>query len=255
MTQEDLETKMKRIVETVDIANVLSEPLTSSIRNLLELAASSMRSEEASVIVADEDGNLSFLVAIGKVADQLHGITIPAGKGIAGFVYSSGQPMVIADAGNEDSFYAEVDKQTGYATQTLLATPLRFKDNVIGVLEFVNRIGSPPYEAFTPLEMDKAALFADSIAALVNAYNLAKGLQELTSHLLGAEGEPAIEEVGAWLRQLRSSDEHKRLISIALLVRQIGALGENEMQLCREVLEAFLKHSRSLDGTGFRSDF
>ena len=58
--------------------------------------------------------------------------------------------MAVADVGQEDSFYAEVDKKTGYETQTILATPLRYNGEVIGVLEFINRIGEPPFEPFTP---------------------------------------------------------------------------------------------------------
>ena len=158
-----LEKKLRRIIETIDVANALTDPLTKSIENLLVLSADSMKSEDASVIIRDGDeGDLKFLTAIGKVAHQLINLKIPSGKGIAGFVFSSGQPMAIADAGQEKSFYAEVDKQTGYSTQTILATPLRYNDEVIGVLEYVNRVGEPPFEAFTPDEMDKAALVCRS---------------------------------------------------------------------------------------------
>ena len=75
------------------------------------------------------------------------------------------------------SFYAEVDKQTGYSTQTILATPLHYNGEVIGVLEYVNRIGEPPFEPFTSDEMDKASLFAEAVASLVNAYESAKLFQ------------------------------------------------------------------------------
>ncbi|MDM7923842.1 MAG: hypothetical protein QUS14_16225, partial [Pyrinomonadaceae bacterium] len=98
--------KLKRLIETVDVANMLTEPLTSSISKLLSVAAAEIDSEEASVLVRDGDqGDLRFLVAIGKVAEQLIDLKVPAGKGIAGFVMSSGQPMAVADVGEEQSFY------------------------------------------------------------------------------------------------------------------------------------------------------
>src|SRR5437867_978804 len=142
----DISDKLQRLVETVDIANLLTSPIIDSIRNLLEMSATSVGSADASVLVRDGSaGDLRFLIAIGSVAEQLSEMKIPAGKGIAGFVVSSGQPMAVADAGGEESFYAEVDKRTGYSTQTILATPLRYDGEVIGVLEYINRRGEPPF--------------------------------------------------------------------------------------------------------------
>lgn len=244
MSNPNLEEKLQTIIETVDVANALTEPLTQSIKNLLDLSAGSMKSEEASVIIRDgDDGDLCFLVAIGKVADQLTGMKIPSGKGVAGFVYSSGQPVVIADVGQEASFYAEVDKQTGYNTQTMLATPLRYNGEIIGVLEYVNRLGEPPYESFTPFEMDKAALFAEAIASLVNAYESARLFRDLGAKMLNENKETDFTVVRDWLKNLRSTSEHREMIDLAIMLREIASRGEAERRLCKEILEAVLKFS------------
>jgi len=116
--------RFRQTIETIDVANLLTEPLTRSIDNLLQTSAAEIASREASVLVRDGDrGDLRFLTAIGEVAQMLYGVKVPAGKGIAGFVFSSGQPMAVADVGEESSFYAEIDRKTGYSTQTILATP------------------------------------------------------------------------------------------------------------------------------------
>lgn len=249
-----LEEKLRRMIETFDVANALTDPLTDSIENLLSLSANSLNSEDASVIIRDGDeGNMKFLTAIGKVADQLAGLKIPAGKGIAGFVLSSGQPMVIGDAGQEKSFYAEVDKQTGYSTQTILATPLRYNDEIIGVLEYINRIGEPPYEAFTPDEMDKAAMFADAIASLVNAYESAKLFRELIRKMLNEDKQGDLAELRDWLRNIRTTHEHREMIDLAFLVREIASRGESERALCKEILEAISQFSKNSSETSFLS--
>lgn len=252
MSHPNLEEKLQTVIETVDVANALTEPLTQSIKNLLNLSAGSMKSEEASVIIRDGDeGDLCFLVAIGKVADRLQGMRIPSGKGIAGFVYSSGQPVVIADVGQEESFYAEVDKQTGYNTQTILATPLRYNGEIIGVLEYVNRLGEPPYDSFTPFEMDKAALFAEAIASLVNAYESARLFRDLGEKMLVEDKETDFTEVRGWLQNLRSTPEHREMLDLAIMVREIATRGEAERRLCREILEAVLKFSDNTSETSF----
>jgi len=250
----DLERKIRATIETVDLSTVLTQPLTDSITNLLKLSAAGMNSEEASVIVRDGD-DLRFMIVIGKVAGQLTGMKFPSGKGIAGFVFSSGQPMAVADVGQEASFYAEVDQKTGYTTQTLLATPLRFGGEVIGVLEYVNRIGDPPYASFTAEEMDKAALYAEAVASLVDAYESASLTEAIGAQMLAAAVTPEQKadfiEVRDWVRALRAGTEHLDMLEIGVLLREIASRGPAERQLCREILEAFTRHVDAKSETEF----
>lgn len=240
----DLPAKLQRLIETIDIANILTEPLTYSIAKLLEISAAEINSEEASVLIRDGDeGDLRFLAAIGKVAEQLINLKVPAGKGIAGFVLSSGQPMAVSDVGEESTFYSEVDKTTGYSTQMILATPLSHKGEVIGVLEYINRRGEPPFEPFTPAEMDRAALFAEAVASLVNAYESAKLFRDLGEKVLSGESIEDIGQLRSWLGGLRDSAEHREMMDLAILMRELANRGEAERVLCRELLESIMRFS------------
>ncbi|HMQ03911.1 MAG TPA: GAF domain-containing protein [Pyrinomonadaceae bacterium] len=246
--------KLQRLVETIDVANVLTEPLTRSLSKLLEISAAELDSDEASVLVRDGDeGDLRFLVAIGEVAEQLLNIRVPAGKGIAGFVMSSGQPMVVSDVGEESSFYSEVDKTTGYSTQMILATPLSHGGEVIGVLEYINRRGDPPYEAFTPAEMDRAALFAEAIASLVNAYESAKLFRDMGEKMLTGSSAGDLSDVREWLRGIRDSQEHRAMMELALMVREIASRGEAEQNICKQLMESVLSYSDAKSETGYLS--
>lgn len=248
----DFEGKLKRLFETIDTANLLTEPLTASIRNFLEVSAADMNSGEASVLIRDgADGDLRFLSAIGEVAEQLSNMTIPAGRGIAGFVLSSGQPMAVADVGEEETFYADIDKETGYSTQTILATPLRHKGEIIGVLEYINRRGSPPYLPFTPDEMDKAAVFADAMASLVSAYESAKLLHGLGDRIVSEDAAADFSLLRKWLSGLRETREHREMMDLAVLLREISSRGEVERKMCRGILEAVLGYSNSKDETTY----
>lgn len=252
--ENSLQENLQFLIETIDVANVLTEPITKSIENLLRISAAAMNSEEASVLIRDGDeGDLRFLSAIGKVADKLLNLKVPAGKGIAGFVLSSGQPMAVADVGEELAFYDEVDKTTGYSTQTILATPLRYNGDVIGVLEYVNRIGDPPFESFTPAEMDNAALFADAISTLVNAYESAKLFRELDKKMLRDVSNNDYAEIRRWLGTLRDSAEHREMMDLAVLLREVAARGDGERQLCRELLESILRFSDTKTETSLLS--
>jgi GAF domain-containing protein len=250
------EAQLRDAISVVDVANSLTSPLTRSIENLLELAAAAMGSDEASVLVRDgNEGGLKFTVAIGEVADKLLNVRIPPGKGIAGFVFSSGQPMAIADVAQEETFYAEVDRATGYSTQTILATPLRVGSEIVGVLEFVNRLGDPPYKPFTPDEMDQAAHFADAIATLVDAHETAGLIESLFERSVktGAEGRETGSRLRQWLRTVRSAPEHRDLMQMAVSLRDIANRGDAERELCRDVLDALARYTekRSASSTSY----
>lgn len=244
--------RVRRLIETMDIASILTEPLTRSIEDLLRVSAADVNSVEASVLIRDGgEGDLRFLAAIGEVADQLQDVKVPSGKGIAGFVFSSGQPMAVSDVGEEASFYDEVDKKTGFSTQSILATPLRHKGEIIGVLEYINRPGEPPFEPFTPEEMDKAGLFAEAIASLVNAYESAKLFKTFSEKIVEKESPEHYAEMRDWLFGLRDSDEHREMMDLAVLLREISGRGEAERNLCRSILETVLRYSDEKGETSF----
>jgi signal transduction protein with GAF and PtsI domain len=251
---ENLNKKLRRLIETIDIANLLTEPLTISIREILRVSALEIGAREASVLIRDGvEGDLRFLVATGEVASKLLNLKIPAGKGIAGFVMSSGQPMAVSNVEEEATFYAEVDRETGYSTEMILATPLRHNGEMIGVLEYINRSGKGTHKPFTPDEMDKAALFSDAIASLVNAYESAKLFRDLGEKIVGTDEDMDIGSVRTWLGDLRNSAEHREMMDLAVLIREIASRGDSERVLCREVLESILRFSEGRSDTSFLS--
>lgn len=249
-----LEAHLRSAVRAVEVADLLTVPLTHSIENLLQLAAQSLNADAASVLVREgSEGGLKFLVAIGRVADKLMNIKIPPGRGVVGFVFASGQPMAV-DVSQDPNFYPEVDSATGYRTLTTLATPLRVGGEALGVLQFVNRPGwenlpeGTPLEAFTPEDMERAAYFADAIAALVDAHEtagLVETLFELSVRSAAKDegGEETGRAVRKWLKEVRTAPEHKDLMALAISLRDIANRGDAERQLCREILETLARYT------------
>ncbi|HVG38313.1 MAG TPA: GAF domain-containing protein [Pyrinomonadaceae bacterium] len=239
--------QIRDVVDTFETAHTLTSPLLDSIESLLRLSAHAVGSDEASVITRDgKRGGLKFLVALGYFAPHLKKMRIPPGKGVAGFVFTTGQPLAVADVSQEESFYSAVDQQTGHSTRTMLATPLRLGEETIGVLEFVNRSGPQPFDPFTPEEMDRAATFADTIALLVDAHEKADLLESLLAFGLKQTGHRPPQKIDwhQWLNRLRAAPEHKELLSLALALRDIASQGEDERKLCRDMLAALSQWTR-----------
>lgn len=249
-TDTDSNNALRRLIETIDIATMVSAPITRALTSLLETSAAELGASEASVLIrANDEGDLKFLSATGSVADQLFQMNVPAGKGIAGFVFSSGQPLVVSDVEETESFYAEIDKSTGYSTQMVLATPLSEEGEIVGVLEYINRNGVPPYKPFTPEEMDKAAFYATAISSLVKAYESAKLFCELSDKVLKTGDETESSELRSWLANLRDASDYRDMLELAVLLREVANKGEAERALTKDILESILRFSEAKDQT------
>lgn len=242
--------QLREVFDAIDVSDSLTTPLKTAIDRLLQLAAEAVGSEHASVLVRDgNEGGLRFLTAISDVKEQLLKLRIPPGKGIAGLVFSSGQPMAVSDVSNEGSFWSEADESTGFKTITLLATPLRTGNEMVGVLEFVNRRGEPPYPPYTPEEMDHAAYFADAIARIVDACEIAELVESIfdrsmKSMISGAEGsEESAEDLREWINSLVSAPEHRDMGILWISLREIWK-GEAERQLCLDLLETLGRYTQ-----------
>ena len=94
-------------------------------------------------------------------------IRIPTGHGIAGSVFTTGKTENIANASEDPRFNPEIDRRTGYHTQSILAIPVVNKAGKrIGVTQVLNKRGGP----FTAKDESRLrALTAQMAIALENA--------------------------------------------------------------------------------------
>src|SRR2546421_326738 len=244
--------KIQAAVDSINLADSLAAPIRQAIDDVLQIAAETVGSADASVLIRDgRDGGLRFLVAVSELEEALLKIRIPPGKGIAGLVFSSGQPMAVSDVSSEGSFWSGADEAVGFKTVTLLATPLRSGNETIGVLEFVNRPGEPPYPPFTPEEMDDAARFADTIARLVDSYELALLVEALFTHSLKTRGEAADgNELTQWLKTVDAAPEHRDLLLLGVGLRDIISRGEAEREMCRDILDTLARFTEKRSSSG-----
>jgi len=242
--------KIRDFVQRIDLSKSLSAPVRQAIDDLLKIAKETVNSADASVLVRDgRDGGLRFLCAVSELEEALLKIRIPPGKGIAGLVFSGGQPMAVNDVSEEGSFWSGADEAVGFKTVTLLATPLRSGNETIGVLEFVNRPGVPPYGSFTPEEMDDAARFADAIARLVDSYELALLVESLFTHTLRTGGDTG-DETAEWLNTLDAAPEHRDLLLLGMRLRDVVSKGDAEREMLRDILETLARFADKRSSSG-----
>jgi GAF domain-containing protein len=252
--KKSLSARMSEVVNRIDVSNSLTVPLRRAIDDLLLLAAETVNAAVASVLVRDGDeGGLKFLTATSGVSEELLALRLPPGAGIAGLVFSTTQPMAVGDVSQEGSFWSEADRRTGFKTITLLATPLRAAGEMVGVLEFVNRPGDPPYPSFTPAEMDNGSRFADAIARLVDAYEIAQLVESLFDHSVKDSlqmSAPGAREsdLRQWLEQIPAAAGHRDLVMLWVSLRDIAGRGGAEREFCRDLLELIARFVKRRSG-------
>ena len=67
------------------------------------------------------------------------------GIGIAGTVAETGETLNVHDAYKDPRFNSTIDEQTGYTTRNILCMPICIRDQVIGVVQMINKIGGPVF--------------------------------------------------------------------------------------------------------------
>lgn len=127
-------------------------------------AAIVLEAQAASIALHDPVGDrLVFVAAAGPAAGGVVGLGIDASAGIAGYAFSTGQPLAVADVTRDPRFDRTVAEATGYVPRSLLATPLIDDQGVVGVLEVLDRRDG----TFTLHDLDVAATLAYEITLVV----------------------------------------------------------------------------------------
>lgn len=134
--------KGARHFETVfNIARRISgmESLDQLLYALVDMTSAEIDCDRSTFFLYDPDTNDLFSRAAQGLRSRE--IRISANDGIAGAVFKSGTPIVVADAAKEPRFDALVDQQTGYTTRNLMSVPLKNdKGEIVGVAECLNKI-------------------------------------------------------------------------------------------------------------------
>lgn len=113
------------------------------LKRILDAAIHLTSSDRGTVFLSPRDisVNNSKSELQSFVATGLDGrvITVNATQGIAGYVYTSGEALIINDVQTDPRFYSKIDFQTQYRTINIIAAPLVTRDNkTIGVIEVLN---------------------------------------------------------------------------------------------------------------------
>ncbi len=141
---------------------------TSLLDQILGSAIEMINCEAGTLFLVDEESEeLIFEVVKGPVASELQGKRLPPGTGHVGRSVETGEPAIVNQARETTEWSKRSDQSTGFETRDLLMVPMYSKDQIVGVVQVINRRDGLP---FTQDDQDLLLTFTSQAAiALENA--------------------------------------------------------------------------------------
>jgi GAF domain-containing protein len=145
----------RRLAAASAVSPAVADPTLEAV---VEVAVAALDARASSVALYDRSRDrLVFVAAAGSAAAGVVGLEIESGAGIAGYAFSTGQPLAVADVERDPRFDRATAEATGYIPRSLLATPLLDEDGAVGVLEALDRRDG---SGFTLRDLDVAGRIA-----------------------------------------------------------------------------------------------
>lgn len=111
--------------------------LDEVLHRVAQNACSLLNVETASIGLV-RNNKIVLAEAAGRMAEQLKGIEIHLGEGIAGWVAQHNEAVLTTDVPRDPRFRRGPDQKTGLLTLASAAVPVRVLNDVIGVIEVMN---------------------------------------------------------------------------------------------------------------------
>lgn len=218
---------------------------TRLLQSIVDATVRLFDAEAASIALYERDPDrLEFRVAAGEQGAGALGLSVPPTQGIVGFVYSTGQPLALSDVAADPRFNRDAAEQTGYVPRSIAAAPLVDEAGTVGVLQVLDKRGSP---TFSLRDMELLAVFAEQATAAISAAKVGRDSERLLRDVLRRVApdldEPAVERLVSAVSNELDSDETTPFWRLVDQLARLRALSDREMELVSTVIEAIAAHA------------
>lgn len=244
--------ELRRTLSLAATAGTLAAPVSHDrlLEMIVQTAMHLIDARAGALLLVDQEAQeLVFQVAVGGEAAEVKKLRVPLGHGVAGLVALTGQPLAITNAQADARQARDIAEATGYRPESLLCVPLFYGDQVVGVLELLDKQGNG---AFTPDDIGALGLFADQAAVTIEQSQASHDLGRLLSEALSSldeisdhEREQYVDRARDVVAGIEQDSDHRRALELARLVSEIAARGEDESRACERILQAFADYLRS----------
>ena len=165
--------KFNTLIELNSLINSNNTDLHSLLSQILDSATKLCKGEASSLLLVNkETQELYFEAATGAKGAEAAKYTIKLNEGIAGWVATHNKSIIVNDVEKDERHSKKISDKIGYSSKTMIAAPMRIKDECIGVIELLNKKGNTN---FTQDDLEWLEIFANQAALAVrNTQNFQK---------------------------------------------------------------------------------
>lgn len=227
---------MARYERLMEISRQLNSTLDlgALLNRILTAATELTRTSEASILLLDPGtGELRFEAASNLTRAEMEAIPVPMEGSLGGWVATHGEPVLVEDARSDSRWFQDVDKTLQFETRNLLAVPMLLHNNVIGVLEAINKRDDQPWtdDDVTTLSAlaNQAAIAVQNARLFQQSDFIAEMVHELRTPLAGLKASVAL-----LLRPTLPEDRrHSIILTMQSETERLTAMANDFLDLAR----------------------
>lgn len=219
---------------------------TRLLQSIVDATVRLFDAEAASIALFEQDPDrLEFRVAAGEQGAGAVGLTVPPTQGIAGFVYSTGQALALSDVANDPRFSRGAAEQTGYVPRSIAAAPLLDDQGTVGVLQVLDKRGSP---TFSLQDMELVGVFANQATVAIGAARVQRDTERLLRSVLQGIGpdldDAQVDRLVAAATSDLDADDEAPFWALVDHIAGLRLLTDREAALVSDILEVVAEHAR-----------
>jgi Nif-specific regulatory protein len=173
--------KFKVLLELNAEINSNYENATLLLTKIIESATELSEGEASSLLLLNQENNrLYFEIALGVKGEEVKKYSLHVGEGIAGWVVRNDTSLIVNDVDADPRFKADISREIGYPTYSILAVPMRVKNQCIGVIEILNKKDG---KLFTDDDLKWLEIFATQAAIAIQNAKVYQKVKDEVSYL------------------------------------------------------------------------
>ena len=217
------------------------------LQSIVDATVHLFDAEASSIALFERDPDrLEFRVASGAQGAGAIGLSVTPTQGIAGYVFSTGQPLALSNVAGDPRFDRRTAERTGYVPRSIAAVPLVDEQQTLGVLQVLDKRGSP---SFSLREMELLAIFAAQATAAIGAARVQRDGETLLREILRRVGEDEVspEQLETLREEITTGldrDTDDPLWQLVERVSRLRELTDRELALVADILGVIARHAR-----------
>lgn len=171
-----LKKTLGQFTRLIEISLTLNSTLDQSVilQSIIETATDVIECEAVSILLYNQERDeLHFVASTDSQPEKLTRIPVPINDSIAGTIFTTNTPQIINTLSGHPQHYKYISEKLHIENRSLVGVPMRIRDEVIGVIEGINKRQGK----FTQEDADILSVIASQAAVAINNARMIESLQ------------------------------------------------------------------------------